>query len=351
MATVDNLNPNREVGISVIIACYNSSSRLPKTLDHLFASISEYKAHQGYPIELIIVDNASTDNTKALAEEICRNACPCQYSVLTQPLKGKDKAVNLAFSKSRFKYGFIIDDDNWICLNYFEIGLDIMIRNPQIGALGGLGIPVFEIDPPEWGKDGICCGPQGEKNGDITNQRGWVLGAGCVYDMDVVDMLYSYGFQTCLGTFRGQNVDVSGEDVELCYAMRLLGSKIWYDDRLLFKHFMPAGRMVEDRYISLHRGFGVQSYVLGLYQRILKGKQKPSFFRYQTAGFEGILFSYIKTLLEYKKNIWHRSKVELLKYKLRTYLNYSYCKTQYKQFELNHKAIVNCIESINSSKI
>ncbi|NJN42415.1 MAG: glycosyltransferase [Flammeovirgaceae bacterium] len=52
-----------EEGVSVIICCYNSSSRIEKTLEHLFQQKTNSRLHW----EIILVDNASTDQTKATA--------------------------------------------------------------------------------------------------------------------------------------------------------------------------------------------------------------------------------------------------------------------------------------------
>src|SRR5690606_10885647 len=41
----------------------------------------------------------------------------------------------------------------------------------------------------------------------------------------------------------------SGGDTEYCYALRLLGYKIWYDERLHFFHYMLAKR-VNIEYVS-----------------------------------------------------------------------------------------------------
>jgi len=51
------------ISISVIICCYNSAKRLPKTIEHIF----EMENNEAQ-IEVIIVDNCSTDATAELAK-------------------------------------------------------------------------------------------------------------------------------------------------------------------------------------------------------------------------------------------------------------------------------------------
>jgi len=53
-------------GISVVIACHNSSKRLPQTLEH----VKQQNVPEHVQWEVIIVDNASTDNTAQIAQSI-----------------------------------------------------------------------------------------------------------------------------------------------------------------------------------------------------------------------------------------------------------------------------------------
>lgn len=251
-------------GVSVIIACYNSSLLLRETIECIaFQKLVNINA------ELIIIDNASDDNTYDLALKYCKELLSITYRVERQNIKGKNAALDLGYRLSKYSYVLICDDDNRLGPDYIKTAFTIMEANASIGALGGIGYPVFEEPAPSWGKNGFGCGAQGKESGDITQAQGWVYGAGSVYRLEVISKLSKQGFHTILGTRRGQKVDVSGEDVELCYVLILLGYKIWYDERLKFKHYMPAKRMQIEKYLSLSKGDGVQSFVLGLYQRVI----------------------------------------------------------------------------------
>ena len=64
-------------GISVIICCYNSSLRLDETLKHLI----NQKTH-GFNWELIVVDNASTDNTEAYARLVLTDVKNIDFTIV-----------------------------------------------------------------------------------------------------------------------------------------------------------------------------------------------------------------------------------------------------------------------------
>ncbi len=53
-------------GVSVVVCCYNSAPRLPETLMHLFAQI----VNPDIKWEIIIINNASTDDTLEVAQAI-----------------------------------------------------------------------------------------------------------------------------------------------------------------------------------------------------------------------------------------------------------------------------------------
>src|SRR5439155_12302864 len=59
----DRTSPVVRPGISVVVCCYNSAQRLPATLGHLAAQ----EVHEGLDWEIIVVDNASTDETSRAA--------------------------------------------------------------------------------------------------------------------------------------------------------------------------------------------------------------------------------------------------------------------------------------------
>lgn len=335
-----------EKGISVIIACYNSSDRLPTTIEHIVAS--KFSSPE-IKKELIIIDNASSDNTYIKATELCETLVKPEwgnnYIVRKQPLKGKNHALSLAFSLCSYSYACIIDDDNWVSPDFFQNAFDIIERNPDIGALGGLGIAEFESQPPEWGKNGFSCGPQGNTSGDITDSRGWVFGAGCIYRYEYIKLLRDAGFKECLGTIRGHKVDVSGEDVELCYALILLGKKIWYDETLIFKHFMPAGRVNESKYLSLRRGDGVQSFVLSLYTKAIRHSGSvPSLGLLGLSHLKDICYSAF-ILMKRVVTTYHSNSLEnqgclaTTKYRLLTLLNLRYCLNNFRQFQRNIRVI------------
>lgn len=229
-------------GISIILCCYNSSARLPETLRHL----SLQRVPKTVAWEVILVNNASKDNTVEVAEALWNTYGPNKptLQIVDQPIPGLSYAREKGFQTAQYDYLLFCDDDNWLSEDYVRIAFEVMDDNPLVGALGGWGSPICEIEPPSWFTDysgTYATGPQGDQSGEVKVSY-HVYGAGAVYRKLAIDHLKSCGFEYKLTGRTAASLSV-GEDHELCYAMVLAGYKIWYDERLTFKHFIPKERL------------------------------------------------------------------------------------------------------------
>lgn len=252
-----------KLGVSIIICTYNGRQRLSATLDHLVRQEFNCDA------EVILVDNASIDGTKAFADKWweVHGTEKLEYRSFFQPIQGKSYAQELGYKKAVYEYLLICDDDNWLNPQYVQKGFDIMSSNNEIGALGGWCEAVFEEDKPEWFdfySRYYAVGKQGVESGDISNKKGCLYGAGMVIRKSHRQYLNGLGF-TPLLTCRKGNTLSSGGDTEYSYVLRLIGYKIWYDERLYFRHFMPEGRLNLDYVKRIRKAISESNFVLSTY--------------------------------------------------------------------------------------
>ncbi len=82
--------------------------------------------------------------------------------------------------------------------------------------------------------------------------------------------LQEFGFSQLLTGRLGKQL-TAGEDTELSYALRLAGWDLWYDPRLSYQHYMPAGRLTWSYLRRLNQGFGAASVFLEPYRLALTG--------------------------------------------------------------------------------
>ncbi|MCJ8165337.1 glycosyltransferase family 2 protein [Pontibacter sp. E15-1] len=228
-----------ENGITIVVCTYNGASLLPETLAH----IAQQQVPPHISWEVIVVDNASTDNTsEVIRAEWAKHRQDVAFSLLHQPRQGLTFARELALKEARYSYILFCDDDNWLAPNYVGIAHELMEEHESIGVLGGYGELVYEVPPSAWAAalPLFANGRQAKQSGKVW--RNAVYGAGCVIRKAAFDELFAAGFEPML-TDRSASKLTSGGDYEMCYGLVLAGYDIWYDERLLFKHFMPKKRL------------------------------------------------------------------------------------------------------------
>jgi hypothetical protein len=166
-----------------------------------------------------------------------------------------------------------------------------MLSNTDIGALGGHGQLVFEVDPPEWVKsfNVFAAGAQASKSGLV--KRNTLYGAGCVIRKSGYEAIMKAGFRSLLTDRLGKELS-SGGDYEICYALVMAGYDIWYDERLVFKHYIPKERFTKEYYIQYLRESSKCFEVLEPY-KIICEKKFLNFKNFRLMMFK-LLFYYVR---------------------------------------------------------
>ena len=228
-------------GATLLVCTYNGSLRLPQTLAHLAAQ----RVPAGMGWEVVLVSNASTDDTLVVATQLWAElGAPTSLRVFDEPKLGKENALIRGFDEARYSYICTVDDDNWLYPDYLARAVAVMQAHPEIGTLGAYAEGAFEIDPPAWfGQfQGVyAIGSPSPASGPLA--RGVrVAGAGSVVPKHGWQLLRTCGFAFNNSAKRG-GVISGGEDVELGYALQLAGYETWYDENLRFRHFMYKERL------------------------------------------------------------------------------------------------------------
>jgi glycosyltransferase involved in cell wall biosynthesis len=231
--------------------------------------------------ELILIDNACTDNTVDIAQSVWEKDAPVPFRIVREPKPGLVHTRMRGLTEGRYELVCFVDDDNWVCEDWVSRVCKIMADHPEVGACGGLGEPVFEHENvPSWFWDDLAAyavGPQAEKEGYVPLDRGYLHGAGLTVRRNIILALFKAGFWSVLpGRGASSKIMTSGEEVELCLAMQLAGWKLWYDPRLTYRHYIPSRRLDFNYFLSLCRSFGSCSIVHQAYRSVLKEGQPPA---------------------------------------------------------------------------
>ena len=259
-------------GVSIVVCCHNSIARLSPTLAHLAGQ----QVPAGLPWEVIVVDNASTDGTGAFARAHWPANAPVPLRVVDEPRPGLSAARACGFTNARYGVVAFVDDDNWVCPSWVVEAERVFREHPEVGLCGGDNEAEFEVSPPRWFEyfaGYFAVGRQGETSSDITETRGVVWGAGMCVRAAAWAELKSRGFQFWLSDRVGNSL-ASGGDCELCFGLRLIGWRIWYEPRLRLKHYLPAKRVDWNYLLRLAWAAGATDTLLAPYHAVLDARQR-----------------------------------------------------------------------------
>ena len=302
-------------GISAVVCTYNGASRIVNTLGAFRKQVKT----DGIPWEVILVDNASKDDTSDVARELMKDS-DVDFSLLFEARPGKNNAIETGFAKAKYDYLCIVDDDNWVCDDYISKVYSIMSENPDVGICGANGTGEFEVPPPAWineFKIAYGIGPQSANDGYLPFGEDCLYGAASAIRKSAWLELKERGFVFTLSGRKGKTL-ASGEDMELSQAMLLLGYKLWYSSSLEFRHYMPAGRITWPYMCRLSEAFGRSDVITNQY-RIYLNTLKPVYkyiYRYYVLHLCYAFYQYLKSYpLRYLfKQKVREGKLELLLY-------------------------------------
>ncbi len=288
-------------GMSVIICCYNSAKRIEPTLAHLAT-----QEISNFPLEIILVDNASTDGTSTKASAYWKSlpkASGMSLKVIHEPKPGLSEARRAGLDAAQYAYVLFCDDDNHLYNDYCQRAFLHMESQPETGVLGGQGFGKYAASPPAWFlQQGqyFAIGKQAKHSGELTHTKGYVWGAGMVVRKAAWGALLKQDFESLLSDRKGNSL-TSGGDVEFCKAIRLLGYKIYYDEYLKYDHEIPTQRMDWKKLRKM-------VYAIGTSSTMLLPHELHYRMQHQQLEGEKVLWAY-----HIKKSIaWFRKRKKLL---------------------------------------
>ena len=113
--------------VSIIVPVYNAAPFLLETLDSILCST--YR-----PIEVVMVDDGSTDDSLIIAQNFCANHPECH--VISQPNQGVSTARNSAIRHAKGTYILPVDADDKIADTLIEKAVEVLKNNDNIRAVG-----------------------------------------------------------------------------------------------------------------------------------------------------------------------------------------------------------------------
>lgn len=122
--------------VSIIVPAYNERYIIAETIRH----IDQAAQHYGEPVELIVLDNASTDDTAKVAQQAITEATALQGRIVHVAQSGKAHALNRGILEARHPITIRIDADTLIAPDNITLAVQ-NFSDEEIGVVGGIPLP------------------------------------------------------------------------------------------------------------------------------------------------------------------------------------------------------------------
>ncbi|MGD0251948.1 MAG: glycosyltransferase [Verrucomicrobiota bacterium] len=223
--------PASRPSVTVAICTRNRVALLEKAVHSVLAQANTN-------VEILIVDNGSTDGTAELVGKFA--AADPRVKLFREPQPGISIGRNLALRGAKGDWVIFLDDDataeaGWLAA-YEKFFLHL--PNPRVAVIGGAVIPQYETPLPKWMDAEGKWGPQNQK--PFCFAHGHTPSEGnSAYRRDVT--LQAGGFDLRLGP-RG---DAAGyrEGADLNLRLQGAGYEIWWLPDAPIRHLVHAGRL------------------------------------------------------------------------------------------------------------
>lgn len=234
--------------LSVAICSYNPNIHY---LNQVLESLKQQSLAKDQ-WELVLIDNNSNS---PIAELIDLSWHP-NVRICVEPQQGLTNARIRSVIESQGEIMVCVDDDNILQPDYLEKASAFMTLHPEVGAIGGKALPIWEQAPPEWFYSlGISLGCRDLGNQlKVTQQRGSKIevypdfapiGTGMVIRKTAFQ-IYVHEVQNdpirrTLG--RTGKTLTSGEDNDMMLTLLKKGWELAYVPELIVEHLMPKSRI------------------------------------------------------------------------------------------------------------
>jgi glucosyl-dolichyl phosphate glucuronosyltransferase len=130
--------------ISIIVPTFNRAPRLKRTLNSVGTILESRDA-----VEIIVVDNGSTDGTKAVFTEAQTAFSKMNWRYFYESTPGLLVGRHRGATEASGEIFCYLDDDVLLGPLWFD-AISEAFRNPAIDLVGGPSLPQYEAEPPEW---------------------------------------------------------------------------------------------------------------------------------------------------------------------------------------------------------
>lgn len=225
--------------LSVLICTRNRAQSLAATLQHFFAQ----RFGSGYTFEVIVVDNASTDDTRHVVERAAAHH-PGLVRYCREPRPGLSFARNAGILAAQGDILAFTDDDVLVGETWLEEIQREFSRDPQLMMLGGRVLLAHETLQP------VAIQPSEERQEFVFPFAGtFVMGANMAFRRELFAQLGGFDVRLGAGQFLA-----GAEDADFFYRALKVGHKLLYAPNVVVAH--AHDRVTAEQAARLEYGYG-----------------------------------------------------------------------------------------------
>lgn len=249
---------------SIVVFTYNSEKIIEKTLNSIFEAAKVATLDS----EVIVIDNNSSDRTLEL---ISAHKKSHEINIIVNHKQGLAYSRRKAALSCNGDYVVFVDDDNIISKNYICV-LEKIIKNYNATVIGGCSIYEGNIKLPTWWekyREYYACGCRFQNSRFLNGKFDKMWGAGLCIESTILKKALG-GFDLfCIG--RCGNKQLSGEDTELNYRLKLLGGKFYFSTELLLYHHIADNRINKNKLNQMMHGNAQGAIIIDIYRYLIGG--------------------------------------------------------------------------------
>ena len=244
--------------LAVVICTYNGAAHLEEVIRAVLAQ----DGFEQYVQNVIVVDNKSTDETRAITERIVSESSAVEYQF--------EEQQGLAFArrhaaKCKCQWVAFLDDDNIVFPGWLDAVISTIEHNSRAGVINGAVIPMpneaytsqEKVMLQAFYRD-LACTHLTPADSDRNAGIGYPVGAGMCVLTAALKKIDEDGWLKLVG--RKGNILLSGEDGEMAFRVKQQGYEFVYSPQIKLYHIIPPFRLTEEYLQRLLSGLVADSY-------------------------------------------------------------------------------------------
>jgi glycosyltransferase involved in cell wall biosynthesis len=231
--------------ITVVVCTYNRCRSLANTLE----SLARSEMPTSVDWEILVVDNNSQDQTRAVVEEFY-SRFPHRIRYLFEPQAGKSYALNSGVREARGGVLVFTDDDVTVEPVWLQ-NLTANLRSGEWAGTSGRTLPDQGFSPPVWLSPDernlamLGCFDRGLDAFELTEPP---LGNNMAYLKKMFER--HGGFRVDLGPSPNKEIPRPNEDTEFGLRLLTAGERLRYEPSAVLVHAIPKSRIKKEYFLS-----------------------------------------------------------------------------------------------------